>query len=244
MADSLIRHRKDGISIAHALRFRPHHRPPAHRQRQMEPSTMRMCYRSGLPTWISPRRNRSSRALREYVDRGLFGYASGRRPGTPGSDRGAPTAALQLEKCSRMRWSLSPGSWSATTPTCHAVLGRKGWAADPDAGLRAVPPCRRVGRRIYQEMELTREQDGRYLDRFRSLRGQHHRQDTRFLCAIRTTRWGASSHRSELEAMAEMCLRHNLHIISDEIHCDLIFSGFSTGPLRRCRPTSRRARSP
>ncbi len=42
--------------------------------------------------------------------------------------------------------------------------------------------------------------------------------------------------REELTTMAELCLRHDLTIISDEIHCDLIFSGAQHIPIASLSP--------
>ena len=38
---------------------------------------------------------------------------------------------------------------------------------------------------------------------------------------IRTTRWAASL-RGELLKLADFCVKHDLWLVSDEIHCDLI----------------------
>ena len=40
-----------------------------------------------------------------------------------------------------------------------------------------------------------------------------------------------------------MCLRHDMHIISDEIHCDLIFSGYQHRPIASLSPEIEAARS-
>lgn len=42
--------------------------------------------------------------------------------------------------------------------------------------------------------------------------------------------------REELEAMAEICLRHDVVICSDEIHCDLVFSGHQHLPIASLDP--------
>lgn len=42
--------------------------------------------------------------------------------------------------------------------------------------------------------------------------------------------------REELEAMAEICLRHDVVICSDEIHCDLVFSGHRHLPIASLDP--------
>ena len=42
--------------------------------------------------------------------------------------------------------------------------------------------------------------------------------------------------RAELERMAEICLRHDMYICSDEIHCDLTFSGQEHVPIAALDP--------
>jgi cystathionine beta-lyase len=42
--------------------------------------------------------------------------------------------------------------------------------------------------------------------------------------------------RPELEKMAEICLRHRLVIVSDEIHCDLVYAGFRHIPIAALGP--------
>jgi cystathionine beta-lyase len=42
--------------------------------------------------------------------------------------------------------------------------------------------------------------------------------------------------RAELERLAEICLRHDLFICSDEIHADLVFSGFAHIPIASLSP--------
>ena len=42
--------------------------------------------------------------------------------------------------------------------------------------------------------------------------------------------------RRELEKVAEICLRHNIIICSDEIHCDLVFPEYSHIPMATLNP--------
>jgi cystathionine beta-lyase len=47
---------------------------------------------------------------------------------------------------------------------------------------------------------------------------------------------GRVFERDELERLAEVCLRHNVVICSDEIHCDLVFSGHPHLPIAALSP--------
>jgi cystathionine beta-lyase len=42
--------------------------------------------------------------------------------------------------------------------------------------------------------------------------------------------------RAELERLADICLRHGLTIIADEIHCDLVFTGHEHVPIASLSP--------
>jgi cysteine-S-conjugate beta-lyase len=47
---------------------------------------------------------------------------------------------------------------------------------------------------------------------------------------------GRAFTKAELERLAEVCLRHRLIIVSDEIHCDLIYPGFRHTPIATLAP--------
>ena len=86
------------------------------------------------------------------------------------------------------------------------------------------------------EMELTRREDGRYevdLDRFEAAISGRTRL---FLLCNPHNPVGRVFTRAELEAMAEICLRHDLMICSDEIHCDLLFEGQRHIPIAALSP--------
>jgi len=88
----------------------------------------------------------------------------------------------------------------------------------------------------YQAMELTRGDDGRYfvdLDRFQASITD---QTRAFLLCNPHNPVGRVFTPQELTAMAEVCLRRNLTIISDEIHGDLIFSGHKQTPIASLSP--------
>jgi cystathionine beta-lyase len=85
-------------------------------------------------------------------------------------------------------------------------------------------------------MELTREIGGQYsvnLDAFKAaLTGR-----TRiFMLCNPQNPTGRVFRKNELEAMAEICLKNNIIICSDEIHNDLIFSGHKHIPIASLSP--------
>jgi len=89
---------------------------------------------------------------------------------------------------------------------------------------------------LRDEMELTRQPDGQYtidFDRFE----QTINQSTRlFILCNPQNPTGRVFRRDELLQMAEICLRRNVIICSDEIHCDLVYSGSRHIPIASLDP--------
>jgi cystathionine beta-lyase len=86
------------------------------------------------------------------------------------------------------------------------------------------------------QMELTLCDDGRYevdFDRFDAAITGRSRL---FLLCNPHNPVGRVFTRAELEQMAEICLRHDLIICSDEIHCDLIFDDHRHIPIASLSP--------
>lgn len=192
-----------------------------------------------LPLWVADMDFISPepviRALREYVEQGLFGYALS-----------APKELREVivERLARLYgWKVSPDAlvFSAGVvvgydQACHALLG----PADSLLIQTPVyPPFLNAAKWAgaeSQEMELTRGADGYYtvdLDRFVGAITEHTRA---FLLCNPHNPVGRVFTPAELTAMAELCLRHDLTILSDEIHCDLIYSGYRHTPIASLAP--------
>jgi cystathionine beta-lyase len=89
---------------------------------------------------------------------------------------------------------------------------------------------------VLQPMALTRQGDGRYtIDPEQMARAITDRTRTFTLCNPHNP-VGRVFTREELTAMAELCVRHDLTIIADEIHCDLVFSGAQHMPIAALSP--------
>ena len=192
-----------------------------------------------LPLWVADMDFTAPepvmRALREYVDRGLFGYAL---------SAGQELRDVIVNRLARLyNWKVHPdalvfvpGVVVGYDEACHALLG-------PGGGLLIQTPV--YGPFLHaaewaggerQEMELTRGADGRYtvdLDRFEAAITDRTRA---FLLCNPHNPVGRVFTPKELGALAEICLRHDLHIISDEIHCDLIHTGTRHVPIASLSP--------
>lgn len=192
-----------------------------------------------LPLWVADMDFISPepviRALREYVERGLFGYALS-----------APQALREVivERLERLYgWKVAPdallfptGVVTGYDQACHALLG-------PDDALLiqtpVYPPFLNAAKWAgaqSQEMELTRDAAGYYtvdLDRFAAAITDRTRA---FLLCNPHNPVGRVFTPAELTAMAEVCLRRDVFIISDEIHGDLIYSGHQHRPIASLAP--------
>jgi cystathionine beta-lyase len=192
-----------------------------------------------LPLWVADMDFISPepviRALREYVEQGLFGYALS-----------APKELREVivERLARLYgWKVSPdalvfpaGVVVGYDQACHALLGPAGSLL---IQTPVYPPFLNAAKWAgaeSQEMELTRGPDGYYtvdLDRFAA--GITERTRAFLLCNPHNP-VGRVFTPAELTALAELCLRHDLTIISDEIHCDLIYSGYRHTPIASLAP--------
>ena len=191
-----------------------------------------------LPLWVADMDFVSPepvvRALRERVEHGVFGY-----PQEPRELREAV-----VEWCARRYgWQIQP-DWLAFVPgvvvgfnlACHAVTS-------PGDGVLlqtpVYPPFFGVPKNVQLELdqtELTRGPDGVYAIDFDAMEAAIAGRTRVFLLCNPHNPVGRVFTRAELERMAEMCLRHNLTICSDEIHCDLIFSGQRHIPIASLSP--------
>jgi cystathionine beta-lyase len=87
-----------------------------------------------------------------------------------------------------------------------------------------------------QDTELVRRPDGRYETDFASFEQTITDRTRLFLLCNPHNPVGRAFHRQELEQMADICLRKNLLICSDEIHCDLIFGESRHIPIASLDP--------
>ena len=191
-----------------------------------------------LPLWVADMDFVSPkpilRALRERIDHGVFGY------GSPPREL-SETIVTRLSE--RYGWQVAvedvvyfPGVIAGFNLACHAVAG-------PGEGVLYQTPvyypilqAPALTGRTAQEMELTREPDGRYeidFDRFEAAMTG----DTRlFIVCNPHNPVGRVYQRSELERLASICLQHGVVICSDEIHCDLVYPGHHHIPIASLSP--------
>ncbi len=173
-------------------------------------------------------------ALRRRVDHGVFGYGC-----EPDHLR-----ELLVERMERLYgWRIQPADivFVPGIVTGFNVAARA--FVPPGSGMLLqtpiYPPMLDVAANFgiqQHEMELTRGADGRYSidrDAFQAAI----RPDTRmFLLCNPHNPAGRTFTPAELEAMGEQCLRSDVVVCSDEIHCDLVFSNGRHVPFASLAP--------
>jgi cystathionine beta-lyase len=191
-----------------------------------------------LPLWVADMDFFSPepviRALHERVDHGVFGY-------------GMPPQELYEVVVDRLQrlynWQVLPealvfvpGVVTGFNMACRAVT------CPGDGVLMQTPVYHPI---LYapghagltgDEMELTRQPDGRYEIDFDAFEAAITDRTRIFILCNPHNPVGRVFRREELERMAEICLRHDVVICSDEIHCDLVFQGSHHLPIASLSP--------
>jgi cystathionine beta-lyase len=195
-------------------------------------------YGDALPLWVADMDFRAPepviRALRERVEHGVFGY--GCEP--------PELRPIVVERLHRLYgWQVEPeallfvpGVVTGFNQAVHAVTS-------PGDGVLVQTPVyfpmlwapANAGCTLDQ-MELTRQPDGSYDIDFDAFKAAITGRTRIFLLCNPHNPVGRVFRPGELERMAEICLRHDVIICSDEIHCDLLFSGQRHQPIAALSP--------
>jgi cystathionine beta-lyase len=180
-----------------------------------------------LPLWVAdmdfPSPEPVTRALRERVEHGVFGY-------------GVEQPAFHEVMC---EWLLTRRGWKVEPEALVLLPGVipgfnvacRAFSAPGDGLLTLLPvypPILRLPDNVgltRDAVDLTRGSDGRYeVDGDAFERAITPRTRMFILCNPHNP-VGRVFTREELSRMAEICLRHGLVICADEIHGDLVYQG-------------------
>ena len=191
-----------------------------------------------LPLWVADMDFRAPepviRSLRERIEHGILGY-----PHEPPELR--PVILERLERLYGWRVApealvFLPGVIRGFNLACQA-FGRPGDGILVQTPVYPpmldAPGCADMTR---DEMELTRGADGRYTVDFDLMERTITPRTRVFLLCNPHNPVGRVFTREELAQMAEICLRHNVVICSDEIHCELLAQGHPHIPIATLSP--------
>jgi cysteine-S-conjugate beta-lyase len=180
-----------------------------------------------LPMWVADMDFVSPepvvRALQERAAHGVFGY-----PGTPPGLDQAVMAWLERH----FNWQVTPEDLTYISGVVTGVNMAGSAFTGPDSGLLIQTPvympfltlARNAGAQA-QSMALTYHPQHGYCIDWDAFENAITEQTRLFVLCNPHNPIGRVFTRPELERMAEICLRHNVLICSDEIHCDLVYSG-------------------
>ena len=191
-----------------------------------------------LPLWVADMDFVSPapviQALRERVEHGVFGY---------GMEMAAFNELLVDRLWKLYGWRVEPealvmlpGVIPGFNVACRTVT-------TPGDGVLIqtpiYPPILRAPTNHQLSCDtllLTRHADGQYSIDFDAFEAAITPRTRCFILCNPHNPVGRVFQRDELLRMAEICLRHNLVICSDEIHCDLLFQGYTHLPIASLAP--------
>jgi cystathionine beta-lyase len=198
-----------------------------------------------LPMWVADMDFVSPepvvRALRERVEHGIFGYPQNvthTKKGVAG-----PAQVIIDRLAEHYNWQVKPGDLVflpgvvvGFNLACHTL-------AAPDGNVLiqvpVYPPILEApgnAGMIRQEMELTHNPDGSYTVDWEAFEAAITDRTRLFILCNPHNPVGRVFRQDELARMAEICLRRGVVICSDEIHCDLLFSGHKHIPIASLSP--------
>lgn len=190
-----------------------------------------------LPLWVAdmdfPAPPGVGVALREEIDRATYGYYA---------DTGSWAEALGAWMKKRHGLAIEP-AWVSATPGIVSGLGLILQAvSSPGDDIVVFPPAYHAFRkiidannRVINDVPLVLEQ-GRYRMDFDLLKARiGARTKVVFFCSPHNpggTCWSAD----EIKTLATICKERGVVLVSDEIHCDLVFKGAKHIPTLTAAP--------
>jgi cystathionine beta-lyase len=198
-----------------------------------------------LPMWVADMDFASPepviRALHERVEHGIFGYPAG----VDGrADQLSDLRQLIMERLERLYgWQVEPealiflpGVVTGFNLACHALAAPGGNVLiQPPVYFPFLTAAGHAGM-ARQDALLQRNPDGSYGIDWEGFEAAITPETRLFILCNPHNPVGRVFTREELGRMAEICLRKGVILCSDEIHCDLIYTGHRHTPLASLDP--------
>ncbi|MGC8879530.1 MAG: MalY/PatB family protein [Anaerolineae bacterium] len=191
-----------------------------------------------LPLWVADMDFMSPepviRALQERVAHGIFGY--GTEPATLRQVLAERMLRLYNWQVSEADFVFLPGVVTGFNLACRAVT------SPGDTVLIQTPiypPILEAPGNAGSQgkiVPLVQDTNGRYYVDFDLFERDIDERTRLFILCNPHNPVGRAFGRDELEQMAKICLHHDVVICSDEIHCDLVFSGHYHVPIAALDP--------
>ncbi len=186
----------------------------------------------GLAMWVADMDFRSPQAVQDalaaMLDHGVYGYH--------GDDDGY-LEAIRWWMATRHGWEVDPDHVSTTHGLVNGTaLCVDAWTDPGDAVVLFTPVYHAFARviraadREVRELEMGLE-DGRYVLDFEAFEAQMTGSERLLVLCSPHNPGGRVWSRAELEGVAEFARRHDLVLVSDEIHHDLVLPGHIHTPM-------------
>ncbi len=193
-----------------------------------------------LPLWVADMDFRSPQpvldVLRQASDLGVLGYGSA-------FGEQALLEAWQVRLAAHFGWQVShkdllllPGVVTGANLACRALgaAGEQALVPAPVYGPLLTAP--RYGQLACVAVPLQLDADGYAHNSVEALECAVTPSTRILLLCNPHNPVGRVYTRAELEAIAAFALRHDLYIISDEIHCDFVYPGYQHIPIATLSP--------
>lgn len=192
-----------------------------------------------LPAWVAemdfPLAAPIRRVLEDALEADDLGYPINPRPG----DLPTVFAARMAE---RFGWQIDPHRVEVLTDVVQGIYVALDRFAAPGEGVVVQTPVyppflhavRETGRRLVENPLV--EGEGRWELDLAGLRAAADPQTRVLLLCNPQNPTGRVFARRELEALAELALRHEWVVVSDEIHADLVYPGAAHVPFATLAP--------
>ncbi len=186
----------------------------------------------GLAMWVADMEFRPPQAvqdaLRAMLDHGLYGYYG---------DDAAYLEAIRWWMETRHGWRVDPGHVLTTHGLVNGTaLCVDTWTEPGEAVVLFTPVYHAFGRviraagREVRELEMAVE-DGRYVLDFDAFDAEMEGNERLLVFCSPHNPGGRVWSRAELEGVAEFARRHDLILVSDEIHHDIVLPGHGHVPM-------------
>ena len=191
----------------------------------------------GIPMWVADMDFAPppavQRAVEKMASHGVYGYFGDERP---------YLEAIGWWMRERHGWTVEP-SWVFTT---HGLVNGTAMCVDaftqPGDGVVLMTPVyhafarviKAAGRQVV-ECKLAQDQ-GRYVMDFAAWDAQMTGQETMLIFCSPHNPGGRVWTMDELRGVSDFCKRHNLILVSDEIHHDLVFPGQKHTVMAKAAP--------
>jgi len=192
----------------------------------------------GLPMWVADKDfyppDFLQDAARQLVENGNYGYFTG-------EDTYKDAVAWWMK--TRHGWDADPAHMFTTFGLGHAIATSLQCFSEPGDHVAIFTPvyhefANKINKtgRVVTELPLVRGGDGVYAMDFDAYDALMTGREKVLLISSPHNPAGRVWTATELTAMADFCIRHDLLLISDEIHQDLVFQGHKHLPMPVAAP--------